>query len=92
MLQSEAGVSGATGAAQGTSLPALRELQQHFPEHGKTLQGDASLRLWTETLIKQLNCQSQVTLKVSRPERKHNGAMFVLTTQGQPSRWVPLPP
>lgn len=41
------------------------------------------LRLGRETLIKQLNHQSEVTLILSLHERQHNGAIFVRTIQSQ---------
>lgn len=63
------------------SLALTLSYNQHFPEINKSLQGSMNLRLRRETLIKQLNCQSEVTLKVSLFERKHNGAIFMLTTQ-----------
>lgn len=66
---------GATGAAELTFLPALTlSYKQHLPKINKNLQGYMNLRLRREILIKQLNCQLEVTLKLSLPKRKHNGA------------------
>lgn len=42
--------------------------KQRFPEINKSLWGYMNLRLSRETLIKQLNYQSEVTLKLSLPE------------------------
>lgn len=79
MLNSEVGASGACWTD--FSLTLTLSYNQHFPEIDKSLQGYMNLRLRRETLIKQLNCQSEVTLKVSLFERKHNGAIFMLTIQ-----------
>lgn len=76
---SEVGASGACWTD--FSLALTLSYNQHFPEINKSLQGYMNLRLRRETLIKQLNCQSEVTLKVSLFERKHNGVIFMLTIQ-----------
>lgn len=53
MQKSEVGDSGATGAAELTSLPALTgNYKQPVPEINKRLQGYVNLRLRRETLMK----------------------------------------
>lgn len=82
MLKSEGGrLQGPTGATELTSPALPLSYHQHFSEIDKSLQGYMDLRLGRETLIKQLHCQSEVTLILRLHERQHNGAIFVLTIQ-----------
>lgn len=84
---------GSVGAAERTSLPALTlSYNQHFSEINKSLQSYMNLRHRRETLIKQLNCHLEVTLILHLRERKHNGAIFVLTIQNHDQSVVPLLP
>lgn len=82
MLKSEGGrLQAPAGAAELTSPAHTLSYRQHFSEIDKTLQSCVNLRLGRETLIKQLNCQAEVTLIRSLRERQHNGAIFVLTVR-----------
>lgn len=61
MQKSEVGVSG--GPRELGSAALTLSYSQHFPEIDKNLEGYMNVRLRRKTLIKQVNCLPEITLK-----------------------------